>query len=92
MSGHAENRSTLEGGMDTNKESEVFAKEMSVKIPGPDLPFKIDSSHISSESMIPVDRDILGLSFRSGDVLSRKFNNDILSRSFDASIKSPASP
>ena len=89
MSGHAENKSTIEGMKNVNKESEVFAQEMSVKIPGPDMPFKIDSSHISSESMIPVDRDILGLSFKSGELLSRKFNADPLSRSFDAGVKSP---
>ena len=64
----------------------MFSQELSVKIPKQsEVPFKIDTSHISSESMIPVDKDVLGLSFRSGELLSGKFT-DQLSRSFEGTV------
>ena len=67
----------------------MFSKELSVKIPKTsEVPFKIDTSHISSESMVPVDKDILGLSFRSGELLSGKFTES-LSRSFEGTMRSP---
>ena len=46
-----------------------------------DMPIKFENSHISSETKVPIDKDVFGMSFRSEEVHSGRPNR-IFSNSF----------